>query len=192
MEAVIITKIFSYSLWVSTYLKMQSYVPMNATADIQASETKVKGLSWNEEENIYLARASTNIFNDPMAWSQQTKSTLPRIFLAELIRDSSRPVSAFISDRYDGDLDFSRLNGRPTKACIKNWLDMRVECTQSWTCRKRVLSMDLTRKPKSEQIDRCAMLESSHPQCIIWKFYDCINDPDYSIRKTIKYTAVFH
>lgn len=158
---------------------------------VDSSAGKGKGLSWEDLENIALARSAAAVSSDPATGSGMTSAEMGRRIRSHFLNDKSRPTDA-CSTRDKGPLDSRRWDGRSAAACHKQWDNLRRECTKFKGCMQRVKNMKLTGNPTEEDLFRCASLLFSDGGKSVSHLYDCIRNPAYHISKPFKHEGTFY
>lgn len=161
-----------------------------ASKMVDAATGKGKGLSWEERENIALARSAAAVCSDPATGSGMTSAEMGRRIRSHLLNDKARPDDA-CTTRDKGLLDSRRWDGRSAAACHKQWDNLRRECTRFKGSLQRVKNMQLTGNPTDDDLFRCASLLFSDGSKAVSHLYDCIRNPDYHISKPFKHAKTF-
>lgn len=165
--------------------KMATVIP--ATLESPDKKGNGKGLAWNDQEQLALARAATIACQDPTVGAQMSMTQLGRKIRASFIKDEARPAQACTTTKDGGAFDQRRWDGRSAEACLKMWKRLRKACTKFKAIYTRIENLQLTGNPTEEELWRCASLEFSEGTQMLGHLYDCVRNPRYLIRKPFSF-----
>lgn len=97
--------------------------------------------------------------------------------MSSVVPDKSRPAKACTLGRYGGSLYDRYWQGRSAMACLKQWKNIRKECTKFNGCLDRVVTMQLTDDSSDDDSDRCAELIYNYGAASTSHLYDVIRNP---------------
>jgi hypothetical protein len=122
------------------------------TAAVAGAGSAGKGLGWNQEELLAVARAAPVVLQSPTIGANQNATELGRRIFAEFLRDECCPNVAECTRSDKSNLDSRRWHGRSALATLQCWTKrIKAPCVRLHAVYRRIQIAELTGGPYSDE-----------------------------------------